>query len=188
MALRDVNLIATDILERRYLLRHLFMWCGGLIAVVALMMGIYAYQSRIFYAAKQDPSNGKNYSAVLTTVTDEIKKGQQERNIALQERAQLVALTAAQRPYSSVMAKLAETMNDQTWLQQLALDAGHGRLALLKLAGSSVSHASLGDFIQRLSGDPMFRGVVLKSSQESETRISGGSLVQFQIECDIVGR
>ena len=157
--------------------------------MVALMMGIYAYQARIFYAAKQDPSNGKNHSAVLTTaVTDETKKGQQELNIALQERAHLVALTAAQRPCSSVMAKLAETINDQTWLQQLALDAGRDRLARLKLAGSSVSHESLGDFIQRLSGDPMFRGVVLKSAQESEARISGGSLVQFQIECDIVGR
>lgn len=188
MALRDVNLIAADILERRYVLRHLFMWCGGLIAVAALMMGIYAYQSRIFYAVKQDPSNGKNHSAVLTAAVSEIKKGQQEMNIALQERAQLDAMTARQRSYSSVMAKLAETMNDQTWLQQLALDASRDRLARLKLSGSSVSHESLGDFMQRLSSDPMFRNVILKSAQESEKRISGGSLVQFQIECDIVGR
>jgi Tfp pilus assembly protein PilN len=188
MALRDVNLIAADILERRYVLRHIFMWCGGLIAVFALMIGIYAYQTRIHDAAKRDLSNAGNPSAVLAGVVGEIKKGQQELNIALQERALLGAMTAMQRSYSSVMAKLAEIMNDQTWLQQLALDAGRDRLARLKLAGSSVSHESLGDFMQRLSSEPMFRGVVLKSAQGSETRLSGGSLVQFQIECDIVGR
>jgi Tfp pilus assembly protein PilN len=188
MALRDVNLIATDILERRYLLRHLFLWCGGLIAVVALMMGLTMYQARIFSAVKQAPSNGINHRGILTAVTDEIKKGQQELNIALQERAQLVAMTAMTRSYSSVMAKLADTMNDKTWLQQLALDAGRDRVVRLKLAGSSVSQESLGDFIQRLSGDPMFRGVVLKSAQESETKASGGSVVQFLIECDIAER
>jgi Tfp pilus assembly protein PilN len=188
MALRDVNLIAADILERRYALRHLFIWCGGLIAAAALMMGIYAYQVRIHDAAKRDLPNMGNPSAVLTTVTGEIKKGQQDLNTALQERAQLGAMTAVQRSYSSVMAKLAEIMNDQTWLQQLALDVGRDRVACLKLSGSSVSHESLGDFMQRLSSDPMFRGVVLKSAQESEARSSGGSLVQFQIECNITGK
>jgi Tfp pilus assembly protein PilN len=188
MALRDVNLIAADILERRYLLRHLFIWCGGLIAVAALMTGIYAYQTRIHDAARRDLSNAGNPSAVLAAEVGEIKKEQRELTIALQERAQLVALTAVQRPGSSVMAKLAEIMNDQTWLQQLALDAGPGRLSRLKLAGSSVSHDSLGDFMQRLSSDPMFRGVVLKSAQESETSMPRGGPVQFQIECDIAGR
>jgi Tfp pilus assembly protein PilN len=188
MALRDVNLIATDILVRRFTFRHLFMWCGGLIAVAALMAGIYVYQTRIHAAAKRDLLNTGNPSAVLSILNGKIKKGQQELNIALQERTQLGAMTAMQRSYSSVMAKLAEIMNDQTWLQQLALEAGRDHTAHLKLAGSSVSHESLGDFMQRLSNDPLFRNVVLKSAQESETKSSGGSLVQFLIECDIPER
>jgi Tfp pilus assembly protein PilN len=188
MALRDVNLIATDILERRYTLRHLFMWCGSLIAVAALMMGIYAYQGRIVSVARQDSSNGNNSSAALTMVTGEINKVQRELNISVQERAQLGAITAMRRSYSSVMAKLAETMNNQTWLQQLAMDASRDRTAHLMLAGSSFSNEFLGDFMQRLSNDPLFRNIVLKSAQELETKGSVGSVVQFQIECDIVER
>ena len=55
----------------------------------------------------------------------------------------------------------------------------------LGLLGFSHSHEALGIFIQRLSGEPMFRLVVLKSAQESKDQLSGSAPVQFQIECDI---
>jgi Tfp pilus assembly protein PilN len=188
MALRDINLIAADIIERRYLLRHLFLWCGGMVAVAVLMIGIYQYQIRIHYAAKQDVTDGRNLSAALATMVDESKKVERELNIALGERSQFGALTAKLRPYSSVIAKLAEIMNTQTWLQQLALETGRDQTVHGKLSGFSNSHETLGDFIQRLSSEPLFRSVVLKFAQESEARISGGSPVQFQIECDVAGR
>ena len=188
MALRDVNLIAVDILERRYTLRHLVLWCGSLIAVAALTLGLYAYQTRIHDAAKRELLNAADPGVILTAMTSEMKKGQQELAVALKQRDQLVAMSALQRSYALVMAKLAQIMNDQTWLQQLVLETGRDRVTRLKLAGSSLSHDFLGDFMQRLSSDPLFGSVVLKSAQESEIRLSGGSSVQFQIDCDIAGR
>jgi Tfp pilus assembly protein PilN len=188
MALRDINLIAADIIERRYLLRHVFIWCGGLVAVAVLMIGIYLYQTRIHYAANQDLTDGRKLSAALAAIVNESKKEERDLIIALGERGQFDALTAKLRPYSSVIARLAEIMNTQTWLQQLALETGRDQTVHVKLSGFSNSHDNLGDFIQRLSGEPLFRNVALKLAQESEARISGGSTVQFQIECDIAGR
>jgi Tfp pilus assembly protein PilN len=188
MALREINLIAADIIARRQLVRHLFLWCGGFLAVAVLMSGIYQYQTRIHYAAKQDLADGRNLSAALAMMVGESKKEQRELTIALGERSQFDALTAKLRPYSSVIATLAEIMNTQTWLQQLALDTGRDRTVHMKLSGFSSSHENLGDFIQRLSREPLFKGVILKLAQESEVRISGGSPVQFQIECDVAGR
>ncbi len=188
MALREINLIAADIMERRYLLRHLFLWCGGLIAVATVMIGVHHYQTRIHHAAEQDLSAGSSLTAALAAAVNESKQEERELAIVLAERGQFDALTARIRSYSKVIAKLAEIMNTRTWLQQLALDTGRDQTVHVKLGGFSRTHETLGDFIQRLSGEPLFRNVVLKLAQESEARTSGGSPVQFQIECDIAGR
>lgn len=187
MALREINLIAPDILERRYLLRHLFLWCGAIGATVVLALAVYGYGTRILYAAKQDLPNGSNPKTVLTAMVSEISREQRELNLALRQRAQFGALVATQRSYSLAIAKLTEAMNRQTWLQQLVIDTGKDRIAHLKLLGSSITQEDLGDFVQRLSVDPLFRGVVLKYSQESEVRTTSGGPVQFQIECTIAG-
>jgi len=189
MALRDINLIAPDILERRYFLHHLFMWCLGLIAVAAIILGIYRYQTRLFYEAKHNRQGGENLPALLVARTAEVGKAQAELNLARKEWAQLGILAENRPPYHSVVAKLAEIMNDQTALQQLAVDSGKDRLVHVKLLGSSRSHETLADFIQRLSDETMFRGVDLKYSQESEARTSvpGKGPVQFHIEFNIVG-
>ncbi len=186
MALRDINLIAADILERRCLLRHLFLWCGGIAAVVVLTLAVYAYETRLLYAARQN-LGGNNLQATLAAAATEMSREQQALNLARREQAQISSHSAAQRSYALVLAKLVGIMNDQTWLQQLTLEAGKERTVRLKLLGQSLSHAYLGNFIQTLSADPLFRGVVLKYSQEAEAQTSGANPVQFHIECDIVG-
>jgi Tfp pilus assembly protein PilN len=186
MALRDINLIPTEILDRRYLVRHLLLWLSSLVVVAALIMAAHGYQNRMVSGETQNRQGAiKDQAAALTRTVGDIRKEQMALNLARREQVQLVALIEQRRSYSSVLAKLADVMNDQTWLQQLAFNTAQDRTLHLGLMGFSHSHETLGTFIQRLSGEPMFRLVVLKSAQESADKLSGSAPVQFQIECDI---
>jgi hypothetical protein len=188
MALRDINLIPGEILERRSLIRHLLLWLSCLVVVAALIMAAHGYQNRMVYGKTQNRQGGdKDLKAALVRTVGDIGKEQKALNLALRERVQLGALIEHRLSFPSVLAKLAEIMNDQTWLQQLAFDTGRDGKFHLIMTGFSSSPATLGMFVQRLSGEPMFRLVVLKSAQESENRLSGSVPVQFQIECDIAG-
>lgn len=188
MVLRDINLVPAETLERRYLIRHVLLWLSSLVAVVVLLMGVYVYQSRVVYRETLNRQGvNEDLKADLARTTGDIMKAQNALNLTIRERVQLEALIEHRLSHSSVLAKLAEIMNDQTWLQQFAFDTGMDGKFHLRLMGFSSSHATLGTFIQRLSGEPMFRLVVLKSAQESEDKLSGSAPVQFQIECDIAG-
>lgn len=186
MALREINLIPGEILERRGLIRHLLCWLSGLVLVSAFMMALHGYQDRIVYGEGQSQQGQqKEPSADLTRIVGDIQKEQKELDLARREQLQLGALIEQRRPYSSILAKLSDLMNDQTWLQQLASNINQDGTLHLSLLGFSHSHEALGRFIQRLSGEPTFRQVVLKSAQETKDRLSGSASVQFQIECDI---
>jgi len=186
MALRDINLIPGEILERRSLIRHLLLWLSSLFVVAVLIMAAHGYPNRIVSEETQNRQGaGKDLAAALTRTVGDIRKEQMELNLARREQVQLGALIEQRRSYSSVLAKLADVMNDQTWLQQLAFNTAQDRTLHLVLMGFSHSHENLGTFIQRLSGEPLFRLVVLKSAQESKEQLSGSAPVQFQIECDI---
>lgn len=186
--MRDINLVPAETLERRYLIRHALLWLSSLFAVVVLLMGVYVYQSRVVYRETLNRQGvNEDLKADLARTTGHIMKAQNALNLTIRERVQLEALIEHRLSHSSVLAKLAEIMNDQTWLQQFAFDTGMDGKFHLRLMGFSSSHATIGTFIQRLSGEPMFRLVVLKSAQESEVKLSGSAPVQFQIECDIAG-
>jgi Tfp pilus assembly protein PilN len=149
-------------------------------------MAVHGYQNRMVYGETQNRQGAvKDLAAALTRIVGDIRKEQKELNLARREQVQLVALIEQRRSYSSVLAKLADVMNNQTWLQQLAFNSAQDRTLHLSLMGFSHSHEALGTFIQRLSGEPMFRLVVLKSAQKSQDNLSGSAPVQFQIECDI---
>jgi Tfp pilus assembly protein PilN len=184
--MRDINLIPDEILERRSLIRHLLLWLSSLVVVAAFIMAAHGYQNRMVSGETQNRQGArKDLAAALTRTVGDIRKEQMGLNLARREQVQLVALIEQRRSYSSVLAKLADVMNDQTWLQQLAFNTAQDRTLHLGLTGFSHSHETLGTFIQRLSGEPMFRLVVLKSAQESADKSSGSAPVQFQIECDI---
>jgi len=186
MAVRDINLIPGEILERSSLIRHLLLWLSILVVMAALILAAHGYQNRRVYEETQNRQGAiKVKAATLTKIVGDIRKEQNELDIARRVQGQLVALIEQRRSYSSLLAKLADIMNDMTWLQQLVLDTAQYRTLHLSLMGFSHSHEALGTFIQRLSGEPMFRLVVLKSAQESQDKLSGTALVQFQIECDL---
>jgi len=192
MAIRDINLIDSDILTRRYLLRHLALWAGCLIIALALTGGFYRFQLRSVSAQKSGRGSLQQMHANLEARINEIKNLQAElENLRRQQHA-LGSITP-QQPFSRILVKLAGIMNPYTWITQLVLDSGAAKTPAvdLKLTGFSRSNEDLGDFINRLSNDAMFNAVVLQFVRENETAPSNQtaaetrSQIQFQITCTL---
>jgi len=91
---------------------------------------------------------------------------------------------------------LAEVFNDETWLTRLTIDRNQeeNRTIRLGLTGLSFSNATLGNFINQISTDPMFNDVQLVYAKEGKRKISKSNsakllkLIQFEIESIVSNR
>jgi Tfp pilus assembly protein PilN len=196
MALREINLIPGDILDRRYLLRHLGFWAGCMVISLSLVFGLYFYQARVALAKERPMTTLEDMHMNLGTRVEEIKGVQQELDRLDQQQSVLKTITRNQS-YSRVLHTLADIMNEETWLRKLTIDQGKASdedeedVTRLKLMGLSFSNEELGNFVNQLSTDPMFKQVVLKFARETVTDLSRQSdsesirVVEFQIECNL---
>jgi Tfp pilus assembly protein PilN len=207
MALRETNLIPPDILARRRFLRHLFFWTACMVISVSLVGGFYFYQIYDLQAKRRTLAELKQQHQHLGSKINEIRRIQEELERMRQEQAGLENITLP-APYSHIFAKLADTMNEATWLSQLTIDSGHNEATWLsqlsidsgheeessiqlRLTGFSFSADELGNFLQQLTNEPMFKDVVLQQTRENvSSQFSKGSgnavrLMQFYIDCKI---
>jgi Tfp pilus assembly protein PilN len=192
MALRETNLIPPEVLARREFLRHLFFWIGCLVISLSLIWGFYFYQIHVLQTKRRTVAELKQKHQDLGTKINEIRGIQVELDRMRQEQAGLENITLA-APYSQIFAKLADIMNEDTWLSQLTLDSGRVEESTirLRLTGFSFSADELGNFLQQLTKEPLFQKVVLQNARENVnsqfTRGSGKAvrLIQFNIECEI---
>ena len=192
MALRELNLIPGEVLARRDAVRHLCFWTGCLIISLALTWGLYFSQTHFFLPRKRAVTTLTDMHAYLGTKFVEIKRIREELDRLSQHEAVLDPITNYE-PYSRICAKLADTMNESTWLTQLVIDSGREEAieASLILTGLSYSNDKLGNFLDQLASSTLFESVVLKHATESELRQSNQGdrrtikLIEFQIECNI---
>ena len=196
MALREINFIPIEILARRTLLRHLSFWTGCLAISMVLIWGFHFYHEHTLQAKRRTVTTLKEMHANLGAKIEEIKQIREELEGLNQKQAGLETITRNES-YSQIFAKLAEIMNGDTWLSQLAIDSGvqaqaEGEVETnLRLTGFSLSAEELGNFLTQLSNEAMFKNVVLRRATESE--ISGLyqdmlrpiRLIQFQIVCSV---
>jgi Tfp pilus assembly protein PilN len=192
MALRETNLIPPEVLARREFLRHLFFWTGCMVISLSLIWGFYFYQSYVLQGKRRTVAELKQKHQDLGTKINEIRQIQVELDRMRQEQAGLENITLA-ASYSQIFAKLADIMNEDTWLSQLTIDSGREEESSirLRLTGFSFSADELGNFLQQLTNEPLFQGVVLQNARENaNSQFSRGSgkavrLIQFNIECKI---
>ena len=189
MALREINLIPAQILSRRQLARHLLFWSGCLLLVLALIGGSYFFQSYAVLSKKGTMLTLNDMQTHLGMRIEEIKRIKDELARLDQQQAALEAI-ARNHPYSKILFKLADMMNPDTWLTQLAIDSGQekgGQIALI-LTGLSFSNAELGNFVDRFSNDPLFNAVQLQYAKETQMKLSNQRdaaplrLIQFGME------
>lgn len=192
MALREINLIPAYILSSRYLLRHLFFWAGCLTLSLSLICGPFLYQTHFVVNKKRSMKDLKNIDTRMGIRNEEINRIQVESEKLDQQQSVLKTIKWTQ-PYSRVLFKLADIMNEDTWLTRLAIDSAINKdkddNESLKLTGFSFSNEKLGNFLSQLSGEALFKDVLLKYSKETRKvqsdpdREANASLIQFQIEC-----
>jgi Tfp pilus assembly protein PilN len=192
MALREINLTPSEILARREFLRHLGFWAGCLLISLSLIWGFYFLQDYTLLAKRRKVAELKKMHLNLGAKIDEIKVMRAELNSLRQEQSGLENITS-NKPYSRIFAELSDLINEHTWLTQLNIDSGLGEetTASLKLTGFSFSAEELGNFLDQLTADPLFKTVVLQQAREDETvQLSKNThapirLIQFNIECSI---
>ncbi len=192
MALREINLIPADILSTRYLRRHITFWALWLILLVPLLGSFFFYQTHFVLNKKRPMTNLKDVHALIGTKIEDINRIQAELERLDQQQSVLKTIKRT-RPYSSMLFKLSNIMNDDTWLTSIAIDSksdkNEGENDKLELTGFSFSNNKLGNFLSLLSNDDLFKDVVLKYSKESHNvqaspdSEANTSLIQFQIAC-----
>lgn len=196
MALRDINLIPGDMLYQQQLRRHVSFWAGCLAISLTLVVGIYLYQRHAIMAEKEILTRLKADQQQLAAKIEEMNQIKEELQKIAEKRVVLNKITGNQA-YSQVLLKLAEIMNEYTWLKQLTLeddkdyeDPEDDRIRL-KLTGFSYSNEDLGNFLIQLSSQPLFKGVVLNYAKETTERhvkdrmTTAVSLIEFQIDCHV---
>ena len=192
MALREINLIPTEVLSRRQVSRHLLFWSGCLLLALTLIGGSYFYQAHLVLGKAGSLLTLDDMQTNLGVRIEEIKRIKDELERLDQQQAVLETI-ARNQPYSEILFTLADIMNQDTWLTQLAIDSSkekNGQIGLV-LTGLSFSNAELGNFVDRFSNEPLFDAVQLKYAKETKMKLSNQpgaeplSLIQFGIECRI---
>lgn len=193
MALRDINLIPADILTSRLQQRHLCFWAGCLLLSLGLILGFFLYQRHVLVSEKSDFNTLQNTQNHLGLKIKEIAKIKQE--LEKLDQQQTILRDIIRGPIcSQVLWKLAEIINENTWITSLSTDNNRQseKNANIKLNGYSFSNDELGDFLSRLSDESTFNNVRLIYAQESmlsRSKQNDGEVIkviQFEIECELL--
>jgi Tfp pilus assembly protein PilN len=195
MALREVNLIPAGLLTRRRLVRHMCFWGVCLVASLFMIFGFFLYRTRVIRAQQPALQSLDEIQMHLGQSVSEIKRIRIELQRLNQQRVVLDKITK-NRSYCQVLWKLSEIFNDEAWLTQLTIDRSpeENRAIRLGLTGLSFSNATLGNFINQISSDPMFNDVQLVYAKEGNRQISKTNsgkllkLIQFEIESIVLDR
>ena len=192
MAIREVNLVDPVVLLRRHMQRRIVLWALCLLVTLAVVGGLFVFQTSAAAAKKNGRGSLKQLYTNLEIKIDEIK-GLQAELETLRQRQDALQIMTQKQPFHHILLKLAGIMNQHTWISQLSLNVGPAGASgtRLQLVGFAASNDHLGNFISRLSGDPLFKTVVLEFAKESivpspdPSLNAGASRIQFQINCDI---
>jgi len=159
---------------------------------LGVIFSFYLYEKHVVLAPKSPLARLRNVQGDLGLRIQESKRIREEIVKLKQQQAALIDITRSPVCWRIVF-KLAEIMNDATWLHTLTTDINRGQQKTvgLKLNGYSFSNEELGNFIIRLSSEPMFKDVLLKYARETifdRAEKNAGvqiKVIEFEIECEL---
>ncbi len=194
MALREVNLVPPEFLLRRQVLRHLFLWASCLVLALLVIIGGNLLHTHLVLAKNRSLISLNEVDTNLDSRIVQIKRLQGELDNLHERQAVLESITTNE-PYSLVLLRLADIMNENTWLSQLSIDESRETegTTQVELTGYSFSNEDLGDFLSRLTGTLVFRDVALKYANEiedprpEEREKAGRKVINFQLLCSLSG-
>jgi Tfp pilus assembly protein PilN len=191
MALKDINLLDPEALGRRLMMRHLGFWMGCLMAVL-VTVGAVHLQIGALLSHQKNKAILRGDQTQLASTMAELKRLHGDVETQNQQFAAARSIIGGP-PYAKVLERLADRLNASTWLTQLTIE--HGKpgepQVAMNITGFACSHDDLGEFLNQLSQERLFRGVTLRSSRGAETQPqaylcgTAAKLIQFQIDCQI---
>ncbi len=191
MALREINLVPSNILARRQLLRHFSFWAGCLVILLAPIFGFYVYRAGATTAQNRTIANPDDINKHMSQQVSTVKRIQRELELLNKQQADLQAIVRYS-DYSGILSKLADTMNGYTWLKSLKIDSGSNPddPTMLLVSGCATPNEALGNFLNRLGSNPLFEDVVLKYATETlmENSDVNDEKPEKQVEFEIVCR
>jgi Tfp pilus assembly protein PilN len=192
MALREVNLVPSDMLFHRQLGRHLSLWAACLLLSLSAIVGGYSVDSHVILAKKRSLMSLDDVDTNLDARIRQIHELQGELEKLHEKQTALSAITRNQ-PYSSVLLTLADIMNENTWLTDLSIDdTGEAEdTTRVEVTGFSETNDHLGGFLSRLAGAVVFQDVVLDFARETQDPRSkekgknAGKVIHFKVTCNL---
>lgn len=189
MALREVNLIPAGLLHRRGLVRRICFWGACLSISLCMIFGFLLYQARVIRAQQPALQSLDEIQMHLDERISKIERIRTELQKLNQQQMMLENITS-NRSYCRVLWKLAEIFNEETWLTQLTIGRNPEKNGAVRLGltGLSFSNATLGNFMNQISSDPLFNAVQLVYAKEGNRQISKTTsvkpirLIQFEIQ------
>ena len=161
MAIREINLIPPEILSTRYVLRHVYLWVGCLSVSMVLVIGFHFQQSGKTLTLKGTDIALSETASNLGLRIDEINRLQAELDTLSREQT-ILDVVGRNQSYSQILLKLSLLLNKHTWLRQLSAlsDSDPDGSISLQITGFSLSNDELGEFLNQLTFDPSFKGLL----------------------------
>lgn len=197
MAVRPINMIPSDILTANTLTRHLGFWAKGLLILVALFAGAYLIQNQ--WLKVQQKQHGLTETTLMQitkkiSVTLQATSETQSKMKDLHLKIDTLSSITNQRPYYDILATLAQAVNSDTWIDGLSIQRCNDKkmgCSRMVMDGFSMTHHTLGEFLESLSAIPQIRDMVLVNAKKQDQTVSGGGTlaqtVRFKLSCTIMG-
>jgi len=123
-----------------------------------LVSGFFMYQMHAARSQQRPHTLTREADGHLSAKIEEMKKLQAEL-AGLRARQEALAAVTDSLSYSMILGRLSRVMNAHIWLTRLDMETGKKREGgELKLMGFSTGNEDLGDFLNQLSGEPLFKG------------------------------
>ena len=201
MALRPINMIPGNILARTTLYRHLWFWGKGLVFILLLFVMFYLVQTSKFTLQQKAQYSDASIMVKVANKIDKIQKDADNINALIQDlklKSGLLATLTNQQQYYDILAVFAQSFNDATWIDNLFIQKGVNKdkgedkdkdSSNLMVDGFSLTHNTLGTFLESLSANNRIQDVVLvyaKKLEEVSFDKDLSIVIKFKLTCSII--
>jgi len=200
-------MIPGNILARTALYRHLWFWGKGLVFILLLFVMFYLVQASKFALQQKAQYSDASIKVKVANKIDKTQKDADNINALIQDlklKSGLLATLTNQQQYYDILAVFAESFNDATWIDNLSIQRGKKKdkdkgkdkdknkemdRSILMVDGFSLTHNTLGTFLESLSANRRIQDVVLVYAKKLEKVSVDKDLsivIKFKLTCSII--
>jgi len=202
-------MIPGNILARTALYRHLWFWGKGLIFILLLFVMFYLFQTSKFTLQQKAQYSDASIKVKVANKIDKTQKDADNINALIQDlklKSGLLATLINQQQYYDILAVFAQSFNDATWIDNLSIQRGKEKgkdkekdkdknkemdSSNLMVDGFSLTHNTLGTFLESLSANHRIQDVVLVYAKKLEQmsldkNVDTSNVIKFKLTCSII--